>query len=239
MATFDDPLSHGSVENVVSKVTERLLKELHSQVGDRIASISPSNQAQDSARESATKVFGALALGDINQDKKTLGELYDTVSPGPEASDNFSKRLESLAKEHPEFIEKILAASKEVPKEAGTKIADALCDLLKARFPNGTGDFSKVQDEFGLAASMVRIVAGNDNSPAGKKEQLVNAFNAELGLKWQAGEKSLQISGEDADGRKFVGSPLLVLYSDKDRSPATVLLPSNGSQINPLHYPEN
>ncbi len=202
------------------------------------------------------KNFGMLALKDVNADKLALEKLYDDVAPSEQSKKDFADRLALLTKDNPEFIERMLQASKEQPEKSGATLADALIDVLK-NCPTRPADFDNnrsVQAAFGVVASMVRIDGRGDNSAGGAKEQIVEGFNAEILTKGNEDYKSSLVAFKayvtDSQGniqhwedgapkeRHATGSPFLVLYDEPGRAPAAIVIPTDieAVKFNPEKY---
>lgn len=168
-------------------------------------------------------------LSDVSRDIGKLERSYNEVNANSEAQSTFKNRLDNLARTESgrELIERLAEASTEKPEVAGGKIALALADCLKQRFPQGRPDFSQTSDEFGVVASMVRVVGGEDNAPGGAKERMVEAFNNAIAKKFTAGDNAVVGAATDDQGRRFEASPMMVLYDEPGRPPAMVPLASS------------
>lgn len=179
-------------------------------------------------------------LSDVSQDIGNLERSYNEANPNAEAQSAFKNRLDNLARTESgrELIEKLAEASTERPEVAGEKIAFALADSFKQRFPQGRPDFSQTIDEFGVVASMVRVVGGNDNEPGGSKERMVESFNNAIAKKFTAGDSAVVGIASDDQGKQFEASPMMVLYDEPGRPPAMVPL-ANGRIVNPLKYTDD
>ncbi len=179
-------------------------------------------------------------LSDVSRDIGKLERSYNEVNANSEAQSTLKNRLDNLARTESgrELIERLAEASTEKPEVAGGKIASALADCLKQRFPQGRPDFSQTIDEFGVVAGMARVIGGNDNEPGGSKERMVEAFNNAIAKKFTAGDNAVVGTATDDQGKQFEASPMMVLYEEPGRPPAMVPL-ANGRIVNPLKYTDN
>ncbi len=185
-----------------------------------------------------------------------LERLYEKVSPNEQSKKDFTDRLTLLAKDNPEFVERMLQASKQQPEKSGATMADALIGVLK-NCPTRPADFDNnrcVQAAFGIVASMVRIDGHGDNSTGGAKEQIVDGFNAEIFTKGNQDYKGSLVAFKAyvtdslgtvlrwEDGapkeRHATGSPFLVLYDEPGRPPGAIVQPTDieAVRFNPKKY---
>ena len=191
------------------------------------------------------KDFGMLALRDSEADKKAVEKLYDKVAPSDQSKKDFADRISILAKDNPEFIEKMVQAAKEPPEKSGATMADALVGVLKksATQPADYETNKDVQAAFGLSASMVRINGRGDDSNGGAKEQILDGFNSQIlkvaNQEYKSSIVSFKANVTDSQGnvqhwedgspkqRLATGTPFLVLYDEPGRPPGVIIQPTD------------
>jgi hypothetical protein len=189
--------------------------------------------------------FGNLQITDVSGDIRKLSKMYNASNPDDNSAQNvFNQRLERLSKTDSGrgLIEALDLASSKSPVEAGKMLADALLKAFKQEYGDKPIDFDQTTDELGVVASMVRITGRNsdgksdDDSPGGRKESFVNAFNEEFDRAFSRHDTAAVARKIGTDGKSYEVSPVMVLYDEDGRPPGIITAPM-GVPINRLHYP--